>query len=213
MTYNGKPVTSDITAAQVAIWNGGSKSIRSDDFLQPIILQTNERIPILDAQVRYVTRDIIGFQIKTDGAKPSELGLDFRILEPGDGAIVQLICAGRPEIDVSLSGILVEQKRIRRQEIVGTTVREEYTPVSYFKRFTQTSMMFGSVALLLLFSTAYAFVAAAKLFRNPDGPENRRRANKVVAIVMFGLGLGSAVFIVWFARYLMRIGFGPPFNF
>ena len=80
VTYNGKPVTSDITAAQIAIWNAGTKPIRADDVLEPIILKIGALTPILEAKVRYVTREVIAFRVGQVKSGVSELPVNFRIL-------------------------------------------------------------------------------------------------------------------------------------
>jgi hypothetical protein len=57
--YANKPITTDITAAQIAIWNQGKLPIKSSNILKPIILSTADKTPILEVSIRKVTRDVI----------------------------------------------------------------------------------------------------------------------------------------------------------
>ena len=52
-------LTSDVTAAQIAIWNEGNESIRPDNVLKQVVIRTNPSVPILEASIRKKSRDVV----------------------------------------------------------------------------------------------------------------------------------------------------------
>ena len=112
--FRGQPVTTDVTALQVEIWNAGKEAIHSNDILDLIVLKTST--PILEASVRRTQRDTSRFTIDSSQIANGLVGLSWRILEQDDGAIIQLIVAG-DSAGVTVSGAIEGQHRI---ETVGT---------------------------------------------------------------------------------------------
>src|ERR1700733_1814872 len=60
---NSQELTSDVTAAQIAIWNEGNESIRPDNVLRQVVIRTNPSVPILEASIRKKSRDVINFTL------------------------------------------------------------------------------------------------------------------------------------------------------
>ena len=81
--HDGKKINSDLTAAQVIVWNSGEKSIRKDEILQSIILRVSDR-KIIESELRSVSRDVCEFSTAIDSE--GQLHLDWKILEHNDGA-------------------------------------------------------------------------------------------------------------------------------
>jgi hypothetical protein len=50
---------SDVSAAQIALWNRGKQPIKRTQILKPVMLSVEGPAPILEASVRKVSRDII----------------------------------------------------------------------------------------------------------------------------------------------------------
>jgi hypothetical protein len=46
--YKGQPVSTDVTAFQLEVWNAGKEPIRTEHILDPIVIETSPRVPILD---------------------------------------------------------------------------------------------------------------------------------------------------------------------
>ena len=117
-TYRGKPVQSDsVTAVQVAIFNAGTRSIRGGSdpgILERIKLVTPDHAPILGIHIKKESRDICGFHYLEDANAQGagSVSFDWTILEPGDGAVVQLIYAGDAETDPTLTGLIEGQPQI-----------------------------------------------------------------------------------------------------
>jgi hypothetical protein len=111
--YNGKPVDSEsITSVQVAVWNAGTRSIRDIDVLDPICLVMPDASVILSVQLKKVSRPICGFQCShnQEDYKSGKCHLNWRILEPSDGAVLQIIYAGSGRRDPTLEGIVEGQR-------------------------------------------------------------------------------------------------------
>lgn len=107
--YKGKPVDSaSITSVQVSIWNAGTRSIRDSDVLDPFRLAMPDRAAILSVRVKKTARPICGFERldNQDDYKSGTCYLKWRILEPGDGAVLQIIYAGSAHRDPTLEGVV-----------------------------------------------------------------------------------------------------------
>ena len=106
--YKGKATTGDVTAMQIAVWNAGRESIKSDDVLRPIILrmETNQ---IMESSILKFTRDVSEFQIDTNRISSNAFGMKWRILEKNDGALFQIVYSGNPEAPLTVDGIIQGQ--------------------------------------------------------------------------------------------------------
>lgn len=113
VTLDGNPITTDVAAAQVAIWNNGNEPIRPENILQPIKLVASGHTRIFEATVRKNSREHV--QIKLDDSKidQGELGISWNILEQNDGAILQIVYAGSPNTDITISGTIEGRKEVR----------------------------------------------------------------------------------------------------
>jgi hypothetical protein len=111
--YQGKLVDSaSITAVQLAIWNTGTKSIRDTDVLEPFHLVMPDGAAILSVRVKKMSRPICGFEFvnnHTDYVSGKCL-LKWRILEPDDGVVLQVIYTGSARHDPTLEGVVEGQK-------------------------------------------------------------------------------------------------------
>jgi hypothetical protein len=133
-SYRGAPLKADnITAFQIAIWNRGSQSIRADNLLQPLQLDLADGAGILSVRIKEATRKVCDFRLANGndfmargmpGIEASDeanleagkCGFRFRILEPGDGALIQVIYLGSAGQQVSVDGVIEGQKGIAAVE-------------------------------------------------------------------------------------------------
>ena len=106
---DGKILSTDVTAAQVAFWNEGKASIRSEHILQPFKLVTSHQVRIIEASVRKKSREPVLINLDTNRIDQGELGISWNILEKGDGAILQIIFAGPPTTPISIKGVVEGQ--------------------------------------------------------------------------------------------------------
>ncbi len=122
ISFKGEKITSDITAIQVVIWNRGEKSIRGNNILSPIVLDTND-VPILEAKVIKESREsIVGIKLDKSDRGEGKIGISWDIMEEDDGCIVQLICSGGIETNVGLEGTVEGQKRLTS---IGSVPRKD----------------------------------------------------------------------------------------
>jgi len=78
--HDGREIKTDITAVHLAIWNQGRESIRQGDMLRPLIIQTADHAPILEASIRMVTHDVIGLRLDESTCVLGQLGVSWDIL-------------------------------------------------------------------------------------------------------------------------------------
>lgn len=111
--YKGKPLdTESITSVQVSIWNAGTRSIRDSDVLDPFRLVMPDGSAILSVRAKKISRPICGFESfgSQEDYKSGICRLKWRILEPGDGAVLQIIYAGSARRDPTLEGTVEGQR-------------------------------------------------------------------------------------------------------
>lgn len=107
--YDNSRIDSDITAAQLAIWNAGKKGIKPENILEPIVISTPKGQAILEASVRKVTRQVVGLKLNLNSLREGRLPVSWRILEQGDGAVIQVIYAGGFDVQLKVSGTVEGQ--------------------------------------------------------------------------------------------------------
>jgi hypothetical protein len=122
---DGQPVKGPISAVQVAVWNSGKRPIRAEDVLEPIKISLEGGMPVIDARALRVTREVT--ELKLDNSKKTigELGVRFRILEQGDGILLQIIYAGDVNVPLKGSGVIVGQSTFSIETIDKNTKRDK----------------------------------------------------------------------------------------
>lgn len=105
----GKQIKRDVTAAQVAFWNDGKKSIRPENILKPLIIKTKDKIPIVEAKIRKKSREVIEINLDQSKINEGEIKISWNILEKNDGGIIQIIYLGSPEVAINASSIIEGQ--------------------------------------------------------------------------------------------------------
>ena len=112
-TYRGTPLdVESVTSAKVSLWNAGTRSIRPADVLKPVRLKMPEGVVILNVKVTEASEDT-GFNAISDPTdyKRGTCVFNWTILQPGEGAIVQVLYAGTSNQTPSLEGRIAEQKQ------------------------------------------------------------------------------------------------------
>jgi hypothetical protein len=155
--YKGNPVDSEsITSVQVSIWNAGTRSIRDADVLDPVRLVMPDGSAILSVRVKKTSRPICGFE-RLDNQEDYKSGtcrLKWLILEPGDGAVLQIIYAGTARRDPTLQGSVEGQS--------DGIVVEEYNLAldrTTILRSNISMTRFGSILVLILVAILLLFIA------------------------------------------------------
>lgn len=110
--HGGQDIKGDVTAAQVAIWNDGTESIRSENVLSPVCILLHPSVPVLEARIRKVSRGVIGAAVDPSRLADGVVPVTWKILEHNDGAVVQLIFAGSAKTDIAVEGIVEGQPAV-----------------------------------------------------------------------------------------------------
>ena len=110
--YKGTDVPTDVTALQVELWNAGKESIRPEQVLVPIILETTPRVPILEARIRHISRPLTQVVLDHSHIVDGKVTVSWNILEYNDGAVIQFILAGPADTSIKASGAMVGQPRV-----------------------------------------------------------------------------------------------------
>ena len=107
VTYKGRPITGDLIAAQVAIFNSGQEPIRHEDILSPMMLVVSNGSII---ERSFSTPPLAGteFQLDTNLAS-GRLALDWKILEKGDKPVIQIVYVGKRDLAIVVQGRIVGQ--------------------------------------------------------------------------------------------------------
>jgi hypothetical protein len=93
--FKDKEVTSDVSSIQIAIWNAGNETVRDTNILSKrIALKFEPSTPILDARVKRVTRTLTSFRLDSSDSSGGILYCSWDVLEPGDGALLEVIYVG-----------------------------------------------------------------------------------------------------------------------
>jgi hypothetical protein len=175
--YKGTPVASQsITAVQVSIWNAGTRSIRDGDVLDPIRLVLPDSAAILSARVKKSTRPICRFEIldNPEDYKMGKCHFKWRILEPGDGAVLQIIYAGNARHDLTLEGAVEGQKD-------GIAVEQYSLNVSRTDIETSISLSRLPPIIGLIFLAGLLFFIALKTHSNTEAAKALARERAVAA--------------------------------
>lgn len=196
---DGKILGTDVTAAQVAFWNEGKSSIRSEHILQPFKLVTSPEARIIEASVRKKSREPVSINLDTNRIDQGELGISWNILEQGDGAILQIIYAGPPSTPISINGVIEGQRH----------------PKSVYSKFSEPSnLTYGEqnrINLILL--SIMILISALLIGMNAWIWRRRRRSGAIFPFPVFSFlapfGIIAVSVLMWF---LLRQP-EPPFGF
>lgn len=154
--FDNKPVQTDITAAQVAIWNQGRKSIRKDQVLKPVVIRTGDGSPILEATIRKESRDVTQLSLGTEEIQKGRLTVLWNILEQNDGGVIQLIYAGNTDVPIIVDGVIEGQTQINRLEFGGKIM----TP---YEQYEADKTDYKGIGILTLVLAGFFFLFAFRV--------------------------------------------------
>ena len=205
VTHNGVELGDvDITVAQVAIWNSGDESIKKENVLKEVVIYTEPSVRILEASISNSSRDldILQFNI-IESPELLEIGkvpVSWDILEKGDGASVQLIYQGSPEVEILVEGLIEGSGVVKR---VGRDIKIK-TPAEQFKS-AQTPWWFYLYLFGMVAFVSYAFL---KDFTKIWKKRRKWAFGGIIFIVVMWCGVSL---ISWY--YISSGPLIPPFGF
>ncbi len=110
ISFEGKPLSEKgITSVQVYFWNSGSLEIIGSELLKPYSISIPDAT-ILNWSVIKTNRDVIHAQL-TKLDESNSLLLSFAVLEPNDGAVLQIIYDGPLNARIVFDGACVGSPR------------------------------------------------------------------------------------------------------
>lgn len=200
VAYDGVPVTTDITAVQIAFWNRGDESIRDSHVLEPLRFSTKNGEPVLEARLRRTSRTVADIKLDRRLAKDGTVQVDWRILERGDGGVLELIIAGATDAEIDASAVVEGQPILQR---LKSNVRIR-TPVDQYRTDVRSRPWFSSFVFLSLIG--FGIWAGITLIRQRKEVQIKPKAFIVLAVW---------VMLVIFAFNDMVGSFSiePPFGF
>jgi hypothetical protein len=222
--YKGKPVESEgITSVQVSIWNAGTRSIRDSDVLDPFRLVMPDGSAILSVRAKKTSRPISGFEIlgNQEDYKSGICRLKWRILEPGDGAVLQIIYAGGARRDPTLVGAVEGQRDgVVVEQYDLTFDRRTILPssLSMPRLATILALLLVTILLMLIAIRIQAKTEAAKKFAEEKAEAEKHlaelRKRTVPAPPVSWVFFAGALVLLLAALGLLLFGSrrGPPFG-
>ena len=207
VSYKSTTITGSVSAVQIAVWNAGNQPVRPEDVLYPIEAMLGGSCKILEASIRKHSRDEAQLRINAAKFDQGILGIDWRVLEGGDGCALQIVYNGDTAAPLSVRGSVVGQHRV---EELKSRLRVS-NPVELGDRFTRT---FGwtTIALAVL-SIATGMFARRRWQRQEAQLEMsmllERRFRHVRILLLVGVCyLAFGIFLVWQSGEVT-----PPFGF
>lgn len=199
VSFDGRPITQDVTAAQMAIWNRGKEAIRPQSVLQPVVIRTDGKVPILEATIRKKSREIVQLELKQSRIASGELELSWNILEDGDGGVLQIVYAGGPNIGIHATGVLEGQPAVRELRYSGT-IR---SPSEQIRSEHRVKWLVGIGAGVTLLMGAFAYKRIMRLHL-------KKRFFIFFAVGLIGMPL---IMVVLFLYVFATSPSLPPFDF
>ena len=191
---DGEAIERNVTAAQIIIWNDGKESIRGKNILSPFIIKTGPHNPIIEADIQKVTREVIGLRLDKSKIGEGQLGVDWTILEQGDGAILQLIYFGDAQTSITASAIVEQQGDVRGVEYNRAR-----------KKWMKKGVLWGVIIPYGFLVFIIAMIGVCwYLLRLETEPFWRKMA---VLLQIFWVALGAKIIYDWWAEP------SPPFGF
>jgi hypothetical protein len=112
--FNDQELKGDITAAQIAFWNAGKAAIRNESMLRPLSIRTGPKNPILEANIRMTSRDILEIRLDDSRRFEGTVELHWNILEENDGGILQIVYVGNEAVAIEGHAVVEGQGNIKR---------------------------------------------------------------------------------------------------
>jgi hypothetical protein len=188
--YRGKKVDR-VTKSVLYLWNSGNTTIEGNQIVgaDPLRLACSEGCEILKESIVRVTRDVIAIDLRRDSERPNELIFHFDFLDPGDGAVIDMLHTG--DRKVRLTGTIrgIPQGFNRLNSLPSKIDMSLFFWMSFFALFGLAGVIYSVIlflgkgfevkllatfVLFLLFSAGPLYVIWKLLF------ESRIRPKKLI---------------------------------
>lgn len=185
--YKGAEIKGDLIAYRFVVWNAGREPIRwPEDVLKDVTIQPVEGMKLLEAKIIRASREEIGFSVADGTVDRNHLILKWKILERGDGALIQLLATDARSPPFSVTGAVVGQESL---EIASVEANARTTTLR--KIFGDKNPQIFAFFSLMAFSLGVAFIASLATIRSI-----KRLAPNFTSWLAKSK-MGRAVFIAW----------------
>ena len=175
--YKGSEISGSLSVIQIGIWNKGRDPIRQpDDILRAITIKPATGMKVLEAKIVSATREEIKFSIAPAEAN-GDMVLNWRILEKGDGALVQLLVVNAPDDAFTLSGTIVGQGAVDSTPFGGgarqSSSAAQVTPSALL---VSNGVSFRQIVAWLFIGlmTCFWFALGIRIYRNERARDPKR---------------------------------------
>ena len=195
---SGKQIKGPVTSVQIAIWNAGTKPIRAEDVLEKIRIRTNKITPIISVRMLKMTRDATG--VSTDISRMTEgiIGINFKILESSDAALLQLTYEGDEKIEFIGSGIIVGQSKFELLKFTNPPSLEE-KPNYHNSKYNKLTFIAG-----ICIGCFFLFRIGTQFYRDINKAIFELRLNKGVSYkIKFAAKFLSGLIAIMFLIYVI----------
>jgi hypothetical protein len=131
VTYKGRPIAGDLTAAQVMIYNAGELPIRRKDLLLNHVTLVVSNAAIIERSFSRGPIEGTDFSLRTN-LESGTLPMDWEILEKGDNPIIQILYAGKRNLPITLQGRVEGQLQGIKESPWPYIERKRYTKLKLF---------------------------------------------------------------------------------
>ena len=191
---DGKPLTNNVSAVRLALWNRGEAPVAKEDVRAPIRIRTEPTTPIIEVKVIKTSNDVVQFSLDQSQLSDGIATVSWNMLETGDGALIQVIYAGDTTVDVKLDGAMKGQREM--SEIADPTRDVKSLTLPHWA-------MKWLVILNLILLIA---MVGQNVYRLMYWPPHRREPRKwiyyvncVMAVVMFASIMWAMNAWLWFS--------------
>ena len=183
-----------------------ARTIKGEEILSPIVISTEAGQQILEARIRKTSRPLINLTIDTARIDQGKVLVAWRILEKGDGAVIQLIYAGDQEVALRVSGSVVGQSNPIELAYSGKL----RSPEEQYSRSARIDRILGIVALgasLILFVPWLVLLVLRRRLRSAEASFLPMLTVRM-ALVAGCVSVGTGLWMLFRSRQP-----GPPFGF
>lgn len=153
LRFNSREIGSaGVSAVEVYFWNSGSLDIPSSAVRKPYFIRIHESC-ILSYRILKTNRDVLHVEVTGGGGVSDALELSFDILEPGDGAVIEIIYEGPINAQIDFGGVSVGALKpvvLESNLLYFTTPNERVRNALMSTR--KSAMVFGGVFGLVVLS-------------------------------------------------------------
>lgn len=191
VSVDGHPLSQDVTAVQIAVWNRGKQAIRPSSVLEPVIIRTESAVPILEATIRRKSREVVALNLDQAHLAEGQVAISWKILEQDDGGVVQLVYAAGTGTRIECVGVIEGQTHIRELRYSGA-IR---TPAQQLNKLKGIR----SVLVSMFVTIGFMFVLSIRILTR----FYQRAAVGLLTVVMF-----AAVLYLYFLIAVPTVPFG-----